>query len=343
MPTRSSILCGHCAAEPGTVACPGCGLEVCTDCATDRASCSQARAVEFRLGLGARLRSIDPTCHWGLATNVMGVWTPIDLRTLRPAEMPRHVSLVLEPGIRPDGSIAGAIENGGFQLGPRDYGRGVTGELDRSGAVIVGFDDVKVSVFDLAAEVAVGLDPPRTEFDPFPRRIVQAATHDSGRILCATYGELALFTSDGKRQLQSIELDGFDTLWLGLAGDTIAALVTSGGGFRKREIELALWRASDGDPIARARLGKVGKPLADLSGDGRTTVAADDRSAVVVISENETGPRRLEGHSDGLCALGVATDGSRLVSGDFDNRVIARERGSDGFATRLESAALQSV
>jgi len=32
-----------------------------------------------------------------------------------------------------------------------------------------------------------------------------------------------------------------------------------------------------------------------------------------------------------------------LVSGDFDNRVIARERGLDGFATRLESAALQPV
>jgi hypothetical protein len=50
---------------------------------------------------------------------------------------------------------------------------------------------------------------------------------------------------------------------------------------------------------------------------------------------------QLGGHSDGLSALRISSDGGRLVSGDFDNRVIIRDRGVDGFAPNVRAAELR--
>lgn len=345
MPIRDEILCGHCAAAPGASTCPGCKLEICERCAGDRRGCANPRAVELRLGIGARLRAVDPSGRWGLASTLGRSAARIDLDRLERAEINSDLR---EATILASGELAGWLLDGSVYLGFRRGSRyfvGVLGDLDRSGTALIHVGSAKVSVTELDRETHAGLGPLKITIEPFRRASPSAVGFDPAtrRLACATYSHIAIFDLDERRKLQGIDAESFDIAWVALAGDTVAALLSRGDGFVKKRFELVLWSSDSGAELARVRLGAPRQPLADLSDDGRIAVAADDRSEVVIVELGATGPVRLGGHSDGISALRIAGDGSRIVSGDFDNRVIFRDRGTRGYPTDLEGAQLAAI
>lgn len=66
--TPGAVGCAHCQAFGAERACQSCGRAVCAACADDWSSCPQRKALEVRLGLGARLRSVDPSGRLGLVS-----------------------------------------------------------------------------------------------------------------------------------------------------------------------------------------------------------------------------------------------------------------------------------
>lgn len=320
MPLRSpeAILCAHCAALRGASDCAGCGLVICDGCAARSDRCPRPLGVELRLGAGARLRSVDPTCRWALASTWRGELFRIDLQGLVAGAPQKHFDDVT------------VTSDGGFDK--RE------GTLDRDGRTELIIDDRRVAILDLQLGGPASIKPLRKILVPFSRSTVSAAASDSTHVACASFGAVGVWRLADSARLQRIEIDGHDVTWVGIAGYTLAALVASGIG--KSRNALVVWSWADGRELAWLRLGDVREPLADLCADGSRVAAADDRSNVLVFDRD--GPMvQLGGHSDGLSALRISSDGGRLVSGDFDNRVIIRDRGVDGFAPNVRAAELR--
>lgn len=319
--TPESILCGHCAAVPGVRDCPGCGLTVCEPCSKKRTGCAKPRAIEIRLGLGSRLRAIDPTCRWGLAMtwNDKGFRVDFDERSYT-----RALTEWGHSSVGPSGAIV-----------PRRV-------RDREHLIEVEpFSDGWVK---LRAESLAALAPIGRSFEPFRRKSISAVACDRERVACGAFNEVGVWRLDDLERITRIKFDGHDVSGIRIAGEVVAALLETGSYFNRPSYELVVWRIDGGEELFRLELGRARVPLLDLSGDGAIAVAATESSETAVLEIGETtSATRLGGHSDGLSALRLSTAGDRLVSGDHDNRVIVRDRGSGGFPDRVEPAELTRV
>jgi hypothetical protein len=75
--------CAHCTQFGARETCQVCGLQVCETCAADWTTCSAQASRELRLGLGWRLRDVDPKGRYALVSRVMKAPHIVDLRQLR--------------------------------------------------------------------------------------------------------------------------------------------------------------------------------------------------------------------------------------------------------------------
>ncbi len=82
----ASAICAHCRSARAAAECAGCGMAVCDRCAGG-AGCPEPRALELRLGLGARLRYLDRSGDCGVVSNWRGraMWLDLDAAILGPA------------------------------------------------------------------------------------------------------------------------------------------------------------------------------------------------------------------------------------------------------------------
>lgn len=334
--TPESILCGHCASETGARTCPGCNLQICEGCAADRLSCPTPAGIEIELRRGRRLRSVDPTARWALASGPRRTWYRIDLDALTRQRVRTDID---EPAILATGELAGAVETGNVRLriGARAFGR-VFGALDRSGSALVSFRGGQAGVIVFFTGDPSLPRPGSRTITPFSDRAITAAGYDiaGDRLACAAGGVIAVWDLAGQRRIVELDIGAPSVRWLGLGGDVLAALVRDTATF---ELELRSWSLPDCTPIAWASLGRPRRRLVDLSPGGEIAAGAADTGEVAVL--DSTGESlRLEGHAGGISALRVSNGATRLITGGFDRRILVRYRGADGFIARIARAAL---
>lgn len=63
------VVCAHCKREPARDDCATCGMARCDGCSQP---CPRPVVREIRLGMGRRLRDIDPTGRYGLVGTLLG-------------------------------------------------------------------------------------------------------------------------------------------------------------------------------------------------------------------------------------------------------------------------------
>lgn len=346
---RHQVACAHCRERPAENRdCGRCRQAICARCVARLPSCPRPSALVARLGRGARLRAVDPAGELAVVsswTRKLRLW---DVAARRYLDRPLEGRWTTGDGegrlfaLRRDGGI---IDVHGWPCLCGEhaicaYGFGVTlrGELHR---------------------------------DLLPRKAISCAGHDCGSDLLAlaSFDELVAFRRDGERyqRIGSTRRHG-RIAWIGASADRVVALSVLDGIPRLRAYRcspgvfypLPFYEWIGGDrPELRFR------PFDDPPGDRavdadreviglapggaiqaapvRATLAADGRFAAVAHADSTvalhdlaTGLAQVYGdHDRGICWLGIVARDQLLVSGDFANRVIARQRGEAGFARWL--------
>ena len=75
--------CAHCTQFGARETCQVCGLQVCDTCAADWTTCSEPAGRELRLGMGWRVRDVDPKGRYALVSRMMKGPRIVDLRQLK--------------------------------------------------------------------------------------------------------------------------------------------------------------------------------------------------------------------------------------------------------------------
>jgi hypothetical protein len=75
--------CAHCTQFGATETCQVCKLLVCEKCAADWTTCNEQAARMLRLGMGWRVRDVDPKGRYALVSRALKVPRIVDLRQLR--------------------------------------------------------------------------------------------------------------------------------------------------------------------------------------------------------------------------------------------------------------------
>ena len=369
------VFCGHCTRRLAEETCPGCQREVCARCADDFASCPQPRSFQYRLGIGSRLRLFSARAELGLVSTLtrrLELIDPVGHRRLAGADWSYRWSRAMK--------YFGAISAAGELLHARRYwaapdaaprARSLAladsmieleqkisvARLDRSEtAVIATTADERLVVLELAPAGERERRPVRDTrlVAPLVNRVLQAIDGDLGSgVLCAaTHGELGVMRIEGAgaRRVGVTPTENLDAIWVGVSGSRVALIMGERGGFSNplpeyvlqvRDVDESL------DPIYSAthRLGGSVQQdaVADISDDGRFVAVALAGRDIAVHDIERGEVQRLGGHTDAIAALRFGPGARFLASGDFDNRVIVRFRGSDGFAGPLEETALLEV
>ena len=224
-----------------------------------------------------------------------------------------------------------------------------SGRFDRSEQALIGKSvDERVLIYPLPGR---RLPPePAEVVEPLQRRAVQAFDGDltTGIVAAATHGELGVVRI-GERPFTKVELEPEDAIWVGVARDRVAVV----GGSRQflntafDEVHrLNVFRVEGRELVSmysathRGKASMQGPAVADISDNGRFVAIALQSKEIAVHDIEGRGVQRLSGHTDRISTIRFGPGGSFLVSGDFDNRVIVRFRGADGFVERLEKFPL---
>ena len=359
-------LCAHCRSEAAVETCRHCGSAVCGPCFGDDSTCSAPRARVLRLGLGRRLRRIDPQGRLALVSG----WHPMlrlyDLtrgrRVACPGGLPRNTPQV--SSIAREGRVAWAY----FAVVSKDQAPTFTGLKIRSVHAagesileaqrpvtpreLVLCPDGRYVWFRTAGETVQVWDletGAQHEHEPLPGSVLQAAALDvtTGLLATATYGRGCVHRLHGgeAQRLGTLRaLHDADNVWLGLAAGCLVAVSDYRG--RRGHVIRAFALDADGAPGRepfyvheesdaaagdRRKLWPQRPVVASLSQDGRYLALATEDHHVALHDLTRERVQYLRGHTDAISTIAF-TDGSQaLVSGDHDNRVIIRPRRDDHF------------
>jgi hypothetical protein len=327
----------------------------------------------------ARLIDVDPTAKLGLVSRWHGSMRYVDLRALRWIDDDDVPSLVrgreLLPRLTSDGRILQHEWNSTFgnEYQPLYRGLGVSSNAARGEYIASGMpvparcagmslrDDrywyvtssenvaivrtvvdpsmpryaapVTVGPIDVAARLEV------TEYQPLPRKVIQAVFLDDARdlLVSASWGEIMVHRIVGEKlePVCYVKTTG-DVLWVSIAEPYLAANVKTGPG---RGITVWKLDANLANATVVLRIeDKIGIPA--LSRDGRYLAVGLTNERVVVHGLDDGSVITFDEHTDDVSYVGFVGDDQLLVTADDDNRVILRPRTSTGYATALMETEL---
>lgn len=356
-------LCAHCRSQAAVLTCRHCGNIVCERCAGDETTCAAPRARLLGLGLGRRLRRVDPQGRLGLVSGWIEGLKVMDLARSRrlqtacklPWSQPLISSIArngrvvwpytrMMPNLRwgVGGLVVASVHHAGRHELPASgpfFPREL--QLCPTGRYVWGRTALEtVSLWDLERGQ-------HHEHDPLPGSVLQAAALHGARNLMATstYGRAAVHRFDGAglEPLGMLRLRDADNVWIGLSdrcvavvsdlrgarGCVLRAFALDAAGVPERE---PCYVHADREAAAgRSRDVHIRRPVvAALSQDGRfLAVATEDND--IAVHDLERGRvqylDREDGHVAGRLAL-LAFDDSAdsLLSSDAGGRVIVRPR-----------------
>lgn len=302
------------------------------------------RPVELRLGMGARLREVDPTGRVGLVSTWNGKARVQELssgeklgdlirwnRRTNVDEtfaMGGHWPLLVSP------RRLMWLESRGWKHEPllviKDLGQELqehrlgwkrsrqaclvlVTEDGRRGLVVR--SDQKLDVLDLTRLVGMGVLGER-------RQVIQscAASSDMGLIAVGGFRKAAFYRLEDLERMGSREAGKGEVDWIGLGGGR-AAMFCDDGHLEVVAVEPA--RPPHKWPeVRRADLGGGVRPVADLSPDGQLLVRRVGRRQVEVMNLDSGERQVLSGHTDDVLLIRFVDGGRSLVTADEDNRVI---------------------
>jgi hypothetical protein len=356
-------LCAHCRSQAAVVTCRHCGSIVCERCAADETTCAAPRARLVGLGLGRRLRRVDPQARLGLVAGWIEGLRIMDLATSRrfptecrlPWSRPLissiartgrvvwpYTSLVPDPRQGIDGLVVASVHHAArHELAasapffPRDLDLCPTGRYvwGRTKLETVYLWDVERYQYH--------------EHDPLPGSVLQAAALHGARNLLATstYGRAAVHRFDGAalEPLGMLRLRDADNVWIGISdrclavisdlrgarGSVLRAFALDATGVPERE---PFYVHADREAAAgRSRDVHIRRPVvAALSRDGGYLAVATEDNDIAVHDLTRGRVQYLDredGHVAGRLALLAFDDtADALLSSDADGRVIVRPR-----------------
>ena len=374
-----AVGCAHCTKLGAEVACGVCKHLVCPACANDWSTCDQPWGRVFRLGMTARLVDVDPTAKLGLVSRWHGPMRYVDLRALRWIEGGDVPKLVrgrdLQPRLTSDGRLFQHDWNSAYfdEYQPLYRGIAVSSSVSMRTHVARGMPEpVRCAGMSLrddrywyvtssesvaivrtvpasslphhAASVAVGpIDAAAslevTEYQPLPRKVVQAAFFDDGRelLVSASWGEVMVhrILAEKLEPICYVKTTG-DVLWVAIAGPYLAANVKQGPGRG-----ITVWKLDANLAIASVVLRVVDKVgIAALSRDGRYLAVGMTNEQVLLHGLDDGSVTTFDEHTDDVSYVGFVGDDQLLVTADDDNRVILRPRTPTGYAGALMETEL---
>lgn len=361
-----TTLCAHCRGQAASQTCRYCGSAVCERCFGDETTCAVPRARVLRLGLGRRLRRVDPEGRLALVST----WA----RGLRLYDLARGQWLGAPPSLRRydallssiarDGSVVwpffavGASEQApvfrGVHLTSLSGGRADTLRAQRPTPPreLVLCPEGRYVWFRAMSETVQVWDfetGDQHEYDPLPGSVLQAAALDvsSGLLATATYGRAAVHrVQGGEAELLGTlrVLRDADNVWLGLAagclvvvsdyrglrGHVIRGFALDAAGAPERE-PFYVYEESDAAAGARRKVRPLRPIVASLSPDGRFMAMATEGNEVALHDLARRRVQYLGGHTDVIATMAFTGDAQSLITADHDNRVIMRPRRDDHF------------
>jgi hypothetical protein len=350
--------------------CDVCRRLVCPACASDWSTCDQPYGRVVRLGVGARLRDVDPSGRIGIVSRWRGTTTLVDLRRLRwieGPELPRYTGFahavgptltrdrLLTPeydwlstmnrnepqfvGLRVMELAGGASVILDGERPARAAGRSPDG--DRYWYVS---EAEQVNVYSVGVPRAHGgtggMPKPMGRFSALPGKVIQAACVDGEHDLLAasTWGVVAVGRIEYERfvPMARVTVEG-DVRWLAIGGGRLAAAIATRG------VQLRVWSLAEDGTIGEAIFDHVHArtlSTAALSRDGRyLAVGLSDDSVVVHDLERRVTTRFTE-HTDDVILVRFVGDEQLLVTADADNRVVLRPRTPNGYTEALLPLAI---
>jgi hypothetical protein len=360
-----ATLCAHCRREAAAETCAHCGSAVCAGCARDDGTCTVPRVRVLRLGLGRRLRRVDPEARVGLVSSPTRRYHEVfDLVSGVPIEPTCQVPVQ-------DAAWLPAIAHGGRVIwpAPREPEPGEFTAL--GGLVVASVRERAVRVIEAATRTShreVGLCPSgrhawvvtrsetaqvwdleagaQHEYTPFPAAVLQSTALDEARgiLACGTYGRVSVLRLEGARvtQLATLHLPGATNLWIALSGACMVVVSDLGGneGYALRAFALGADGVPEGAPfhvVPEVVMNAVGerrlqRPLvATLSQGGRYLAVAMRNRAIAVHDLQHGRVQHLSGHTDRVAMIAFTADTRSLVTSDHDNRVIVWPRRDEIF------------
>lgn len=348
--TKGAVGCGHCKELGASRTCPACGRLVCAAC-EEAGNCSVPHVVELRLGLGCRLREVDPTGRAGVVSTWSGGARVVDLESKETLEdlswwkrgtdvdtftMGGHWPLLVS-------SRRLMWVHGAEMRVPRLITREVGAEVqqvvrvdgwgrrreaclvlvsgDGSRGVVVRADH-KLDVLDLIRHRLLGVLGER-------RQIIQscAASAAMGLMAVGGFRKAAFYRLDDLERLGSRAVGEGEVDWIGLGGGR-AVLISDDGQLEVSEVNPArpphTWRRQRTVDL-EANI----QPVAALSSDGVLLALRMKRKQVEVFNLTTGARQTLRGHSDDVVLVRFVREGQQLITADEDNRVIIWPRLGD--------------
>ncbi len=348
--SHGAVGCGHCKGLGATQTCEKCGLVVCAACLS-AGNCSVPQPVELRLGMGARLREVDPSGRVGVVSRWPGGTRLVELASGEAIEdlswwrrstkvdtftMGGHWPVLLGTDLLM--WVSGA-EFRVPRLMTKDVGAKVQLEhridgwkgpreaclvqvtADGSRGVVVRADH-KLDVLDLEQMRLLGVLGER-------RQIIQSCAASSAMGLIAVGG----FRKAAFYKLRDVERMGSRTVgegevdWIGLGGSR-AVMISDDGHMEVAEVDQTrpphLWKRQ-----REVNLASNITPLADLSPDGALLALRMWRKAVEVFNLSTGDRQTLRAHTDDVVLVRFVDEGRRLITADEDNRAMLWPRMGD--------------
>jgi hypothetical protein len=361
-----TTLCAHCRSEAAAQTCRHCGSAVCERCFGDETTCSVPRARVLRLGLGRRLRRIDPQGRLALVSGWHRLLRLYDLARGQALDAPGVLPMLTPQvsSIARDGRVVWpSFSMASNNQAPIFRGAHIGSVRDGSADVVLARRPVSprelvlcpagrylwfrtasetVQVWDLEAG-------DQDEYDPLPGSVLQAASLDTeaGLLATATYGRACvhrLHGSEAQRLGTLRVLHDADNVWLGLAarclvvvsdyrglrGHVIRAFALDAAGVPERE-PFYVYEETDAAAGARRKVRPQRPIVASLSQHGRYLAMATEGYEVALHDLGRKRVQYLGGHTDVIATVAFTDGAQSLVSGDHDNRVIIRPHRDDHF------------
>ena len=293
-----------------------------------------------------RLRDVDPSGRFGLASWSGAPLRVLDLRKLRwldVRELPgrtkvggQDVSRITSRAVVFDPSW-GTVDDetpyvvySAFSL--RD-GSVETVDIERPTGSTWVADDHVCFVSDIQRVHIIDPQHHIRSFSPLPRKVLQAVYVDIGRGLMAsgTFGEICVHRIAGDDLVRTGHAPTPGKLtWLQTEGRWLAAIVDGG---------VIVWSFDDG-AIGERRYQHSfdDAPIhASLSRDGRYLAVGAGKKLMIHDLDNDIIENFDRDHTDTICLVRFAGADNLLVSADDDHRVILRPRSATGHArTKFE-------
>ncbi len=325
----------------------------------------------LRLGWGRRLRAVDPAGRLGLVSGWYGRFRLVELERGKERaiglKLPRRDVSVspIAAGGRVVWPVTKVVRYGGRNrllifrgLSVASLSAGTVELVENRGATEF---HVPIRIrLSRGGEVAWFLTRSETvrmwhlgrdsqhEYTPLPGAVIQSADFDDqrGLLAAASYGYAAVLqVGDGELQeCGRVRIPNTDNPWIALVGGRLFVLSNYRG---RRGHELRGFVLDDDGVPAREpffcwseRTGFAGdgqsrpiqRPIvADVSGDARWVAIALNDRRVAIYQPDACRAQYLTGHSDDIAALRFTAGAASLISGDYDNRVIARPRVGESF------------